>query len=113
MAWDALVIGERGEGVFRPVLSALEVDEINGRTRAIERGLPVIAVGRPVLNLGRNSADLERLLGKRRERTRELGGHRLHSGIQIGDQLLAAGVGVWIKLVRRLVQRGQALADAA
>ena len=60
MPGDALVVGQRGKRIFRPVAGVLEVDEVDCGPGAVERGGPVIAVRRAVLDLGRDAPDLER-----------------------------------------------------
>ncbi len=111
MPRHALVIGQRRQRVFRPVADVLQIDEVDRRTAAIERGAVVIAVRRAILDLDRHRADFERL---RRHIGKRLGQFRVHcldAVVQPGDQLGPAFRGVRVKLVRRHVQLRQPLAD--
>ena len=113
MARHALMIGERGQRIFRPVADILQINEIDGGARPVERGAVVIAVRRAILNLDRHGADFERLRGHRGKGLREFGVHRLDPGIEPRDQLGTALGGVGIDLVGFDVELRQPRADGA
>src|SRR3954451_25192575 len=111
MPGHAFVIAQGRQRVFGPVAEVLEVDEVDGRARTIERRAAVVAVGRAVLNLRGNTPDLERGSGQRRKIGRQARGHVLDAGVEAGEQLGAPAVGLRIKLPRILVEREKALPD--
>ena len=108
------MIGQRGQRILRPVADVLEIDEVDRRPRAIERGAVVIAVRRAVLDLGRHAADLERLLGQGRRRPAAAWpASPATLALRSAISSRAAGVGVGIELVGAAVERRQPLADAS
>ena len=111
MAGNAFVIGERGQRIFRPVAGVLQIDEIDRRSRAVERRAAVITVGSTVLDFGRNAADFERLRRQCGESALQPRVHRIVAVVQPLDQLGARCVGIGVKLFGHDVQRREPLAD--
>src|SRR5258705_7570912 len=113
MSRHALMIGEAGQGIFRPVAGLLQIDEVDRRSGAIERGAAVITVRRTVLDFGGHAANLERRGWDRREVARQARIHVFDARIETGDQFRAAGVCLRIKLLWIPVQSRETLAYTA
>ena len=115
MARHSFMMGQRRKAEFGPIERVAQVDIIDGRARAIERGILIIAARRARLDRHRHAAHLDRRLGQRP------GGKGLGQALAHGDDLaielrqqgFTPRIGVGIKLVGPLVERHQPLADAA
>jgi hypothetical protein len=105
MAGNALVIGERGQRIFRPVVHRLEIDPVDRRARPIERGAVVIAVGRAILDVGGHRADHQRIVGNVGKGARQLFAHGGNALVEPGNQVGAALRRIGIELVGGAVER--------
>ena len=90
-----------------------QVDPVDARPLAVQRGRIVIAAGRAGLDILGHALDHHIGLGQGDEQLGQLGPHLLHFLVQVGDQLFLGRIGVGVKLPGVLVEARQALAHRA
>ena len=113
MARNAFVIAKRRKREFRPFRCVAQVDVILARHLAVDRSRGGIAARRAGFDRGRHALDDQAARDHRREGARQAGANVGDAAIEIGQQLLAAGRGVRVKLRGILAERRHALADRA
>ncbi len=111
MARRGLVIGERRQRPRRIFGGVAQVDVISAGARAVECGDLVIAAGRAILDIGGDAANLDLGLGQAAEGFGKARLNRLHLGVEFGDQLRLALVGVGIEEARVLAERAHPFGD--
>ncbi len=107
---NGLVISQGRQGPARHFFRVAQVDIIGPRTRAIERGALIITARRA--QFGRLRHTLHRHLRFRQgaEELRQLGENDFDLLVEVGQQLVLAGIGVVVPELRVLVHRRQTLA---
>ena len=110
VARDALVHRQGGQSVLGLLGRVAQVDPVDPRTLAVERGRVVVAARRAGLDGLGHATDLQRRLGQLAEIGRQLLFDPLGLGVQVSDQLFLGRVGVGIDV---LAQFAHPVADRA
>ncbi len=113
VARQALVRGQRGQFVLRPQRGRFQVDVVDGRALAVQRGRVHIAQRCAILDVGRHALDDQWRFHLQVRDLRHQLAHGSHALVAEGDQLGAALVVVGVETRRILGQRLHAFAHRA
>src|SRR4029077_7020321 len=105
MTWLGFVIHECRQLPARPFAGIAQIEVERPGARALERWYLVVTSGRTGFRVGRNATDLPRRLRQDAELLRQVRLRCLDEPVAVIEDLLAAGLGVRIEVLRIPGQR--------